>query len=105
MMRRRRVERYISVLSKGGGPLIQPRDHPKPHYILRLLLDTIVITEKLRHFLLVIIMLALAIIFQVKGTNILIHHCLRHCDHARQHHDNQITINKSQTLKTQLRQP
>ena len=47
MMRQRRVERYISVLSKGGGPLVQPRDHPKPHYILRLLLDTIVITEKL----------------------------------------------------------
>ena len=104
-MRRRKVEKYTSVLSKGGGPLVQPRDHPKPHYIARLLLDTIVITEKLRHFLLVIIMLALAIIFQVKGTNISIHHFLRHRDHARQHHDNQITINKSQTLKTQLRQP
>ena len=105
MMQWRSVKKYISVLSKGGGPLVQPRDHPKPHYIARLLLDTIVITEKLRHFLLVIIMLALAIIFQVKGMDISLHHCLRHRDHACQHHDNQITINKSQTIKTQLQQP
>ena len=56
------VQRYISVLTKEGGPWSNPettQNQTKPYYIVLLPFYTIIITEKLR------------ILFQVKETHIL----------------------------------
>ena len=56
------VQRYISVLSKEGAGwsnVETTQNQTKPYYIVLLLLDTIIITEKL------------SILFQVKETHIL----------------------------------
>ena len=56
------VQRYISVLTKEGGPWSNPettQNQTKPYYIVLLPFYTIIITEKL------------SILFQVKETHIL----------------------------------